>query len=709
MYCPNCKQEFDGKFCPECGTKLIEKTQRICPNCNIEVESKFCPECGTKTVEVLEKMVKMCPNCKIETESKFCPECGAMIVEMAVKTPVTGEVVATDTKKKSTNKKSDETANTKKTANAENAAAENDVVTYYNTAMEYHLGINGKKTDGKKAAEWYQRAAEMGLAEAQVQLAGCYRRGWGVESDIDLAFEWYHKAAEQGNGWAQYALGNLYGNSLKGHPRDEKEMQKWYKMAFAQGIRELPGLPEPLSPEAMAKAAELQAAGTKVTVEKKNNKPTETKNMEEKKTFKVEVSVYGSYGMEAGWVDTEEYDVDTMTKNQCSGIYRECNFSAGFAPGLGMQFELAVYDEQGEKVFTSERMEDFPFVETIEDLKKIKFFKSNAKEVFEECEKRKRKDLSFVSTGIYVISLCEKKWMIYEFKIVDDDFHPEKLFFWPDFSAGMLAGTRLTNPYNIFYGTRFAKAWDITDREDSFGYTLSLQEVDEDGNWTMLNSFNQDDEDEDWNDDENEDWEDDEDEDEVITTEIEMEAFYDSEDKKSITIPDSVTSIESGVFANNSGLTSIVVADGNTVYDSRDNCNAIIETATNTLFAGCQSTVIPNSVTSIDSYAFSGCTGLTSIEIPNSVTRIGTGAFKGCTGLTSIEIPNSVTFIGIGTFLDCTGLTSIEIPNSVTLIGTKAFWRCTNLKSIKVPAGKGDYFKELLHDNELAKLVVEIR
>lgn len=121
------------------------------------------------------------------------------------------------------------------------------------------------------------------------------------------------------------------------------------------------------------------------------------------------------------------------------------------------------------------------------------------------------------------------------------------------------------------------------------------------------------------------------------------------------------------------------------MYDSRNNCNAIIETASNTLIAGCKNTIIPNSVTSIGESAFYKCYGLTSIEIPSSVTIIGGEAFYNCDGLTSIEIPNSVTGIEITAFAYCDNLTSVEIPNSVTSIGEYAFLSCTGLTSIEIP------------------------
>ena len=153
----------------------------------------------------------------------------------------------------------------------------------------------------------------------------------------------------------------------------------------------------------------------------------------------------------------------------------------------------------------------------------------------------------------------------------------------------------------------------------------------------------------------------------------------------SITIPKSVTSIGSNPFADCRSLRSISVESGNTMYDSREKCNAIIETSSNNLICGCKNTIIPNGVTSIGDCAFSGCSGLTSVAIPNSVTSIGRSAFSGCSGLTSVTIPNNVTSIEYSVFSGCSGMTSVIIPNNVTTINTWAFKGCSSLTSVTIP------------------------
>ncbi len=153
----------------------------------------------------------------------------------------------------------------------------------------------------------------------------------------------------------------------------------------------------------------------------------------------------------------------------------------------------------------------------------------------------------------------------------------------------------------------------------------------------------------------------------------------------SITIPNSVTSIGASAFSCCSSLESIVVEDGNTKYDSRENCNAIIETESNALIKGCKNTVIPNGVTSIGYGAFADCDGLTSITIPNSVASIGNDAFWCCSELTSVTIGNSVTSIGSSAFNSCYGLKSVTIGNSVASVGSSAFLYCSGLTSITIP------------------------
>lgn len=124
-------------------------------------------------------------------------------------------------------------------------------------------------------------------------------------------------------------------------------------------------------------------------------------------------------------------------------------------------------------------------------------------------------------------------------------------------------------------------------------------------------------------------------------TNIGDHAFGDCTGLTSITIPSSVTLIYSGAFANCSGLTIIIVDSNNEYYDSRNNCNAIIKTDSNSLVTGCKNTTIPNCVTTIEDNAFYGCTGLTSIIKPTSVTNIDDKAFYGCKDLANIYYTGS--------------------------------------------------------------------
>lgn len=155
----------------------------------------------------------------------------------------------------------------------------------------------------------------------------------------------------------------------------------------------------------------------------------------------------------------------------------------------------------------------------------------------------------------------------------------------------------------------------------------------------------------------------------------------------SITIPDGLTSIGFTAFSSCESLSQIVVEAGNMVYDSRNGCNALIETATNTLLTGCKNTYIYNSITSIAGNAFKDCVGLTVINIPESVESIGERAFQGCENLQSINIPSSITSISNNTFNGCKALTSIILPEKLNSIGDYALNGCAGLTSLVIPAG----------------------
>ena len=146
-----------------------------------------------------------------------------------------------------------------------------------------------------------------------------------------------------------------------------------------------------------------------------------------------------------------------------------------------------------------------------------------------------------------------------------------------------------------------------------------------------------------------------------------------------LNVPSCVTSIGIDAFRY-CKFSGITVDPANIVFDSRDNCNAIIRTSTNELITGCVNTVIPNSVTAIGENAFCGIEALTSIHIPDLVTSIGAGAFAFCFGLTGdLTIPNSVKTIGAGAFFQCESFDgTLTIGEGVTYIGDEAFRKCSH-------------------------------
>ncbi len=168
------------------------------------------------------------------------------------------------------------------------------------------------------------------------------------------------------------------------------------------------------------------------------------------------------------------------------------------------------------------------------------------------------------------------------------------------------------------------------------------------------------------------------------TTVIANLAFYRCDELTSAEIPDSVTNIGDSAFRSCTGLTSITVSDGNVNYMSEDDVLFNKEQTTLICYP-CGKTgsyTIPDSVITVEDYAFYICSNLTDITIPDGVTTIGRGAFQSCTRLTSVEIPDSVTYIRSDTFRTCYNLTSVIIGNGVTSIGLYAFGGCTSLTSI---------------------------
>lgn len=166
-------------------------------------------------------------------------------------------------------------------------------------------------------------------------------------------------------------------------------------------------------------------------------------------------------------------------------------------------------------------------------------------------------------------------------------------------------------------------------------------------------------------------------------SEMGSKVFQDCTNLESIRISASVSKIGSRMFAGCPNLKSIVVEEGNEKYDSRENCNAIVETATNTLVCGTENSTIPSTITAIGNGAFAE-TGLKNIVIPDGVTSIELQAFENCQDLESVTLPQSLKKLGYHVFAN-SGLTSLVIPEGITYLPQGTFNGCKNLETVTLP------------------------
>ena len=232
-------------------------------------------------------------------------------------------------------------------------------------------------------------------------------------------------------------------------------------------------------------------------------------------------------------------------------------------------------------------------------------------------------------------------------------------------------------------------------------------------------------------------------------------ALQDCNSLKSVKIPNTVKSIGSAAFSWCSNLESIVVEDGNWKYDSRDNCNAIIETETNTILQCCKNTILPNDVENVGDGVLDGIEPNAPLynnilflnmprnyegayTVPEGIRTISDGAFWGCGRMTSIVLPQSATNIGYAAFYNCSelqtiivdennpryvsynnaliekgsnvlirGCSSSIIPNGITFIGDYAFNDCKDLTQIFIPKSVTGIGREAFGNCPLKSIIVD--
>lgn len=181
---------------------------------------------------------------------------------------------------------------------------------------------------------------------------------------------------------------------------------------------------------------------------------------------------------------------------------------------------------------------------------------------------------------------------------------------------------------------------------------------------------------------------------------IGQQAFWQCERLTSIRIPAKVNSIDHYVFGYCKQLTDVSVDPANTVFDSREGCNAIVETSTNTLYQAFVSTRIPSTVTTIGRFAYSYVAGLTELRIPSNVTALAGVSVFSCGDLRSVVLPAELTTIGHQSFDYCDSLKTVKVGMTVPPAITQRTFNSRTYATLYVPMGcreaylAADYWKE---------------
>ena len=176
---------------------------------------------------------------------------------------------------------------------------------------------------------------------------------------------------------------------------------------------------------------------------------------------------------------------------------------------------------------------------------------------------------------------------------------------------------------------------------------------------------------------------------------------------KDISIPQYVESIGYESF-DRIGLDSITVDEKNKTYDSRENCNALIKTSTNTIIYGSNKSTVPSTVTAIGEEAFYNCRKLKEITIPAGFKTIGNSAFQDCDALEKVSFSEGLKKIGDGAFFGCSSLKDIKLPDSLETIGGYAFQDCKKISNINIPKDliKTDDFRKIFQSCDIKSISV---